>query len=128
MVDMSFAQRKLFILILISSIEINPDLVFRFTIAAYNGDVSAAIWLLEVGIPVGCVDGHSHTALARAAANNQTDVIHELLQRGADVNERGVSGFTALYWSTLNNKTGVIRILLEYGASTTIKDDRSRPP
>ena len=63
--------------------------------------------LLGEGMPVDSVDGAGMTALQHAARNNQTDVIHDLLQRGGNVNKRdrgfdrtalftGVQGLTAL--------------------------------
>ena len=75
------------------------------------------------------VDGVGRTALQLAAMYNETDVIRELLQRGADVNKRDRNhGQTALHCSALNNITDTIRLLLENGASTTIKDNEGRTP
>ena len=60
---------------------------------------------------------------------NQTDVMHELLQRKADVNKRDPDdGQTALHWSAMLNNTDAIRLLLGKGASTTIKDKKGRTP
>ena len=86
--------------------------------------------MLDGGVPVDSFDGVGGlTALQCAAMFNHTDVIHELLQRGADVNKRHrVDGLTALHWSALNNSTDAIRLLLENGASTTIKDNEVRTP
>ena len=82
--------------------------------------------LLDGGVSVDSVDG---IALQYAAMNNRTDVIHKLLQRGADVNKRDRDfGLTALHFSTMFNKTDAIRLLLRNGASTTIKDDVGRTP
>ena len=100
--------------------------------------------MLDEGVPVDSFDGIGFTALQRAAWSNRTDVIHKLLQRGADVNKRDRDyGRTALHYSAMFNKTlhgsamnnsvmenrtDVIRLLLENGASTTIKDNEGRTP
>ena len=80
-------------------------------------------------MPVDSFDRIGLTALQYAARYNRTDVIHELLQRGADVNKRDRNhGQTALHWSAMNNSTDAIQLLLENGASTTIKDKKGRTP
>ena len=69
------------------------------------------------------------TELQRAAMTNQTDVIHELMGRGANVNKQcDCLGLTALHLSTPNNKADVIHLLLQYSAATNIKDDKGQKP
>ena len=69
------------------------------------------------------------TALQRAAMTNQTDVILELLGRGANVNKQcDCLGLTAIHLSAPNSKSDVIRLLLQYSASTNIKDDKRQKP
>ena len=69
------------------------------------------------------------TELQRAAMTNQTDVIHELLERGANVNKQcDCLVLTALNLTAPNNETDVIRLLLQYSASTNIKDDKGHKP
>ena len=85
--------------------------------------------MLDGGVLIDSVDRIGLTALQYAAWYNRTDVIHELLQRGADVNKRDrYFGLTALHWSAMKNNTDDIRLLLRNGASTTIKDDGGRTP
>ena len=85
--------------------------------------------MLDGGMPVDSVDWTGFTALQCAAMLDQTDVIHKLLQRGADVNKRDrYDGLTALHWSAMKNNTDAIRLLLQNGASTTIKDDQGLTP
>ena len=85
--------------------------------------------MLDGGMPVDIVDGAGFTALQCAAMYSETDVIHKLLQRGADVNKRDRDyGRTALHYSARYNSTDAIRLLLQNGASTTIKDDEGRTP
>ena len=118
-----------FIWTFISSLEIDPLLVDNLTDAAADGDVSELVRMLDEGMPVDSVDWFGRTALQRAAVFNHTDVIHELLQRGADVNKRDrYDGRTALHYSAKYNSTDAIRLLLRNGASTTIKDKKGRTP
>ena len=85
--------------------------------------------MLDGGMPVDSFDGIGLTALQYAAMFNQTDVIYELLQRGADVNKRDRDfGLTALHFSAMFDNADAIRLLLENGASTTIKDNQGRTP
>ena len=61
--------------------------------------------------------------------SNQTNVIHEFLERNANVNKQwDCLGLTALNLSASNKKTDVIWLLLEYSASTNIKDDKGQKP
>ena len=84
---------------------------------------------MDGGMPVDSVDRAGMTALQWAVLFNRTDALHELLQRGADVNKRDRDdGITALHYSAMNSGTDTIRLLLENGASTTIKDDEGRTP
>ena len=76
--------------------------------------------MLDEGVPVDIIDWDGLTALERAAMHNQTDVIQELLQTGANVNKRDRRGFTALHGNAKFNSTDVIRLLLQHGAPTTI--------
>ena len=85
--------------------------------------------MLDGGMPVDIVDWAGFTALQLAAMLGRTDVIHKLLQRGADVNKRDrYHDQTALHWSAMKNNTDAIRLLLENGASTTKKDKKGRTP
>ena len=84
---------------------------------------------MDEGMPVDSFDWHGFTALQQAARFSHTYAIHELLQRGADVNKRDRDyGRTALHWSARRNKTDAIQLLLENRASTTIKDKKGRTP
>ena len=87
------------------------------------------VQLLDEGVPVDIEDGDGRTALNYAAMRNRTDVMHELLESGADVNKRDRdNGKTALHYSVWHNKPDAIWLLLRNGASTTIKDKRGRIP
>ena len=61
--------------------------------------------------------------------SNQTNVIHEFLERDANVNKQwDCLGLTALNLSAPNKKAGVIWLLLQYSASTNINDDKGKKP
>ena len=85
--------------------------------------------MLDGGMPIDIVDWVGRTALQWAAMFKQTDVIHKLLQRGADVNKRDRNdGRTALHYSARKNNNYAIWLLLQNGALTTIKDNEGRTP
>ena len=85
--------------------------------------------MLDRGVMIDSVDGHGRTALQWAAMYDRPDVIHELLQRGADVNKRDRDdGLTALHWNAITNSNDAIPLLLRNGASTTIKDNEGQTP
>ena len=120
---------KTFVSMFIYSTQISLWLTDSFTDEAWCGDVSDVVRLLDEGMPIDSVGEFGWTALQRAAMTNQTDVIHELLGRGANVNKQcDCLGLTAIHLSAPNNKTDVIRLLLQYSASTNIKDDKGQKP
>ena len=114
--------------LIVSSIEIDRDLVIRFHDAAIFGDVSLVEILLQDGAPVDCVDGYDQTALMIAARHNKTDVIRLLLQKEADVNKRNRYGNTPVHWAASGNSTEAIAILIEHGASINITNDKGDKP
>ena len=118
-----------FIVISISLLEIDFELILRFIRAARVGDVSSLNEMLDVGVPVDSEHRKIGTALRCAAMRNRTDVTILLLDRGADVNKRGGwDQSTALHMAAWYNSTDVIELLLKHGASTNIKDrDGSTP-
>ena len=117
-----------FILIFISSIEIDPTLVERFAYAALDGNAGEILELLDAGVPVDSCNMYGDTALHGAAGNNKLDVVRLLLQKGADMNKKNDYGRTPLHWAAFENSTDVIIALLQQGASVNIKDDKSRTP
>ena len=116
------------VLTVASFIEIDRELVDRFTQAARTGDASKVVVMVEGGMPVDIAGGDGRTALAIAACYNQTDVVRCLLDKGANVNKQDLLGMTALHWASYNNHTDVMRMLLQHGARIGIRDYEGDTP
>ena len=116
------------IVISISLLETDYELINRFTSADSSGEVSKVRELLDAGVPVD-IEGYARTALQWAAWKNSTDVTELLLIRVADVNKQSCPYYlTALQWAARYNSTDVIEVPLKHGASTNIKDGDGRTP
>lgn len=61
-------------------------------------------------------------AFHSACRNGHTAVAALLLERGADVNAKGVFGGTALHWAAINGHEDAVAFLLAHGADLTIRD------
>jgi ankyrin repeat protein len=59
-----------------------------------------------------------------ACRNGQTAVAALLLERGADVNAKGVFGGTGLHWAAINGHKDTVDFLVAHGADLTIRDAR----
>ena len=121
-------HETVFFLTVLSFIEIDPELVQSFIHAAWYGDVSKVVDMVEAGMPVDILDEDGWTALMTAACNNRTDVVRYLLANGANVNKQNRFGETALHDASINNHTDVISVLLQHGASRDIKSNDGRTP
>lgn len=66
--------------------------------------------------------------LSKAAARGDTASILELLEAGADVNERDEDGRTPVMTATRGNHVDAVRVLIEAGADIDIRDDRLDNP
>ena len=71
----------------ISSTETSLQLIDRLIFAAWRSDVSKVVRLLDEEMLIDSVGEFGWTALQCAALSNQTNVIHEFLERGAKVNK-----------------------------------------
>lgn len=63
----------------------------------------------------------SHAFYA-ACRNGHTAVAALLLQRGADVNAKGILGGTGLHWAAINGHQDTVAFLVSHGADLTIRD------
>jgi ankyrin repeat protein len=59
-----------------------------------------------------------------ACRNGHTAVAALLLERGADVNAKGVFGGTALHWAAINGHKDTVLFLLAHGADLAIRDTK----
>ena len=88
--------------------------------AAGRGDLQALTVLLDDGTEVDAAANNGFTGLAWAAAASQSDAVHFLLGRGANVNARGGVGrhvlLLAAWAEAEHGDRGVVRALLDAGA------------
>jgi ankyrin repeat protein len=61
-------------------------------------------------------------AFYRACRNGHTEVAALLLERGADIDAKGVFGGTGLHWAAINEHRDTIAFLLRHGANLTLRD------
>jgi ankyrin repeat protein len=72
-------------------------------------------------------DAISH-AFYGACRNGHTAIAALLLERGADINAKGVFGGTALHWAAINGHKDTVEFLLAHGADLTIRDTKFNSP
>ena len=76
--------------------------------------------------------GNTGTALTEAASTGQTDVVKDLLDKGADVNERGACGsergVTALWCAAQGGHIEVVKVLVERGADVNARSTTGWTP
>ena len=66
--------------------------------------------------------------LSKAAARGDTESVLQLLEDGADVNERDADGRTPVMTATRGNHVETVRALIEAGADIDLQDDRLDNP
>jgi ankyrin len=80
------------------------------------GVVAAVLAAAAVATPAGAPE------LLVAAESGDRIAVSRLLDRGVDVDTRGVDGTTALHWAARADRLDTVRLLLESGASATATD------
>ena len=78
-------------------------------------------WVADSARMKGDVISHG---LYCACRNGHTAVAALLLERGADVNAKGVFGGTALHWAAINGHKDTVAFLVAHGADLTIRDSK----
>ena len=78
-------------------------------------------WVADSARTRGDVISHAFYCACR---NGQTAVAALLLERGADVNAKGVFGGTGLHWAAINGRRDTVGFLVAHGADLTIRDAR----
>jgi ankyrin repeat protein len=62
------------------------------------------------------------TCLIRASQEKKIEVIKLLVERGADINQKGFADYTAIYWSCgENGNIDIVKYLLEKGADVNVQ-------
>ena len=73
-------------------------------------------------------DTNKDTALSWASWMGHIETVELLLERGADINARGMSERTPLGWATKGHRMEVLNLLLEKGADIHLRDEDSKTP
>ena len=68
--------------------------------------------------------GHGHTPLMRAALKGNTERVKELINEGADINQRDENSRTALMFAVINGHYQTMKVLLEYGADVNARSNK----
>jgi len=85
--------------------------------ASSQGDTEQVTKLLDDGMDVNAEMPIIGTqALMLAAWNNHMETVRLLLDRGADVNAKDITGWTALHAAAFGGHTEILQFLLERGA------------
>jgi|688.fasta_scaffold349658_2 ankyrin repeat protein len=102
----------------------NIDLLF----ASYHGDLDEIVYLFFKGIPNVNVKGNNKvTPLILASQQGKLDVVEDLLDRGAGVNDVMTDGKTALLMACKNGHTEIVKILMAKGADQSLKSTGKSP-
>jgi hypothetical protein len=94
--------------------------------AAYYGNLEMVQVLLDYGVDVNAQNNSRCTPLD--CASRDPRLVRLLIERGADPNLRGWSGFTPLHHALERGKIEMARVLIEHGASVEVKNNDGRTP
>jgi ankyrin repeat protein len=102
----------------------NIDLLF----ASYHGDLAEIAYLFYKGIPNVNVKGNNKvTPLIFASQQGKSDVVEDLLKKGARVNDVMTDGKTALLMACKNGHTEIVKMLMDKGANQFLKSSGKSP-
>lgn len=109
-----------------TSIDVNlKDAVGRspLRIAAENGNIDVAMFLIEMGADVNVTDTKGNTPLIFIIhKTGDLKIIKRLLEKGAAVNTQNHTGETALMYAAWRGQANIVRLLLENRADATLKN------
>jgi hypothetical protein len=83
-------------------------------VAASQGKMDAAKFLIEKGAYVNAVDREGQTPLMKAAVKGDMGMVELLLNKGADVRMSDMGGRTALYWALANKHDDIANLLRRF--------------
>ena len=89
--------------------------------AAYHGNLSEVVRLIEGSADVDAIDEFGSTPLHYATNQVHVEVVIYLLENGARVDTRDASGMTALHYAVSAKGSEISRLLLERGADPNIR-------
>lgn len=89
--------------------------IFPKYLNAYQGEVDIT-------------DVYGYTLLIRAAYQENSEIVRELIKRGADVNARNRMGTSPLHAAAYSDHLKNVEILLELGAEVDIRDCEKQTP
>jgi Ankyrin repeats (3 copies) len=69
-----------------------------------------------------------YTPLQKAVMTEERDIVHNLIKKGADINEASASGKTPLHYAVMKQSYAMAELLLKSGARVDIKDNVGRKP
>jgi ankyrin repeat protein len=72
--------------------------------------------------------GHGHTSLMQAALDGKTERVKELIDQGADINQRDDNDRTGLMFAVINMHFETMKVLLEHGADVNAKSQQGGTP
>lgn len=113
----------------------NPDVIedeFGNTplhYAADNGLTEQARTLLRYGAAVDPENVHGNTPLFLACATaGDLEIVHMLVEKGANVNKKGSQNYTPLHMAADKNNIKIAKYLIEHGAKVNSKDEMGHIP
>lgn len=102
----------------------NNGPVMPMAVAVRNGDLAVVRTLLDLGVPVEGGSGEAFSPLESAVHNDRLDLARLFLERGADVNRVGRTGYTPLMFAASIDfgQTDMLDLLLSAGARVDIRN------
>jgi ankyrin repeat protein len=100
---------------------------YPFSKCIDQGDTTAAMLFLEAGINLNSNTYHKKgypegaTPLMLAAHHGYTDLVNQLLEKGAEVNGENEAGETALIYAARAGYTAIVQMLIQKGAKLEAK-------
>ena len=98
-------------------------------VSCEEGDAAKVTTILQSGeVGVNSADEAEISGLQVAAANGHTEIVSELLSRGANTEHQNSSGWTALQQAASHGHTSVVASLLGAGARVGHRNRQGRAP